>query len=84
MQIAYAHVKFREILGQVFGHPLRQRCYQYTLFAGGALSALTQQMIDLAFDGADVNLGIHQAGRANNLFDNFTARFRQLVWTGRR
>ena len=76
MKIAYAHVNFGEVLGQVFGHPFRERRYEYAFFARGALAALAKQMIDLTFDRLHFNLRVHQACGPDDLFDDLTAGLR--------
>ena len=67
MHIASANPLIEQMLGKVFGHTFGQCGYQHALFAFGAPLSLINDIVDLRHDGANVNLGIKQAGRANNL-----------------
>ena len=76
VQIAHAHTGVFQIVGQVFSHLFGERCDQYTLLACGDRMNLAQQVVDLAIDRTDLDDGIKQTGRPNNLLDNLTERSR--------
>ncbi len=50
----------------------------------GTLPALFQQVVDLALDRVHFYFRIHQTRRPDDLFNYFTARLRQFIWTRRR
>ena len=74
MHVAHANALFVHIFGQVFGHSLGQGRDQRAVAIGGNLAHLVQQVIHLHLDGPDFDLGIQQAGRADDLFGENAAR----------
>ena len=72
-----AHVQFHQVIGQVFCHPLGQRSHQCALSPLDALVDLAHQVLDLPLSGANEDLRIDQASRANDLLDH---PFRVLVF----
>jgi len=52
VEIVGLHSHLREIVGQVLGHLLRQRCHEHTLASLGAGADLAQQVVHLALRGA--------------------------------
>ena len=68
MEVADFHPVFAEIFGEVFGHALGQHRDQHAAAGGGGQAAFGEQVIDLAFDRADVGDRIDQSGWADHLF----------------
>jgi hypothetical protein len=68
VQIVALHADFGIVFGQIFRHALGQRGHQHALVVCRALPDLIQQIVYLAFDGADLDFRIHQAGWPDNLF----------------
>ena len=83
MEVAAADTNFAEIFGEVFGHAFGERGDQDALVALGANANFFEQIVDLAFDGADFSCGIDQASGTNDLFDDDAAGFGEFVGTGR-
>ena len=57
----------RQVLGQVLGHLLGQRGHERALVFGRALVDFADQIVNLSFHGPHKNLGIQQAGGADDL-----------------
>src|SRR5581483_7060483 len=70
------------VLRKIFGHTLGERSDEHALFAFDALANFVEQVVDLAFDGTDLDLGIDKPGRPNNLFDDHAGRLGQFVGAG--
>src|SRR5215471_17746442 len=85
MQIAAAHADFREIFAEVFGHAFSERGDQNPFVFLRAYANFFQQIVYLAFDRPNLNLGIDKTGRANHLFGEPAAGTRHFVrtWRGR-
>ena len=49
----------------------------------GAVADLGEQVVDLAFDGADLYLRVDEAGGADDLLDDDAGGLRELVGAGR-
>ncbi len=79
MQVPDAHAELLVILRQVLGHSLGQRRHQHALAARGPQADLRQQVVDLSFDGPDLNRRIGQTRRPDDLLDDDALGFRQLV-----
>jgi hypothetical protein len=71
--------KPREVLGQPLGQGRDQDAFPLL----GALAGLFQERRHLAPRGLDPHDRVHQAGRADDLFDDLAAAHRQLVVAGR-
>ena len=84
MQIAAPNANLREILGQILGHALRQCGHQNAFVFPGADANFFQQIVHLALDGTNFDLWVHQAGRADHLFDDYATGLGKFVRTGRR
>ena len=74
VQVAALHADFRKILGQVFGHALRQGGHQHAFVFLGAHANFLQQVVHLALHRTNLHLRIHQPGRADHLLDDDAAR----------
>ena len=68
-----------QVVGEVLGHALGERGDKHALMAGGADLYLVQQIIDLTAHGAHVDLGIEQAGGANDLLHVVLAHAQLVV-----
>ena len=51
-------------------------------FFCGAVADLGEEVVDLAFDGADFYYGVDEAGGADDLFDDYAGGFGELVGAG--
>ena len=70
VQVAAADADFGEIFGEVFGHAFGERGDQDALVALGANANFFEQIVYLAFDGADFSFGVDQARGTNDLLDD--------------
>ncbi len=59
-----------EVIGQLFGHALRQRRDEDALVFLHADLDFLEQVPDLVFPRPDIDLRVEQAGRADDLFDD--------------
>ena len=84
MQVAALHSDFGVVLGKIFRHTFGQCGDEHPLVLLRAQPDLVKQIVDLAADRPDFNLGIGQAGRANDLLHDDAAGFRQFIRSGRR
>ena len=73
-----------EVVRQVLGHLLGQRRDQGSLAALHAPADLLEQVVDLALGGTDRDLGVDDAGRADELLGDVALAAFQLVRSGRR
>src|SRR5215469_10804284 len=83
MQIAATHSDFSEVFRQVFGHAFGKRCDQHTFVLLGPHTDFFQQVVDLTFHGANLHVGVHKAGRTNDLLDYYAASPGEFVGAGR-
>src|SRR5512136_2089475 len=72
MQVSHLDTVLGEIVGQVFGHALGERCDQYALPARHARVDLRQEVIDLRAGWTHDHVGVYQAGRPHYLLDYLT------------
>ncbi len=56
MHVAAAHADLGVVAGEIFGHALGERGDEHAFVALGAVADLGEQVVDLAFDGADLDL----------------------------
>ncbi len=70
------------ILTEVFRHPLGEGGHQHPSASGNFLPDFPEQMINLAFCRHDLDHGIHQSGRPDNLLDHFAGRMLQFILAG--
>ena len=82
MQVTGANPVLHEIVGEVFGHLLRQSRHQDTIATVHSGTNFTHKVVNLAMRRLDDNLRIHQTCRTNDLFDDAVSSF-GLVRTGR-
>ena len=68
MQVPNPHTVVMQILGQVLGHPLGQRCNQHAFATFDTDPDLRHDIIDLRRYGSHFNSGIDQARWPDNLF----------------
>ena len=73
MQIAHAHAQFRVVLGQVLGHPLRERRHQDALLPLDDAANLAEQIVHLPDDRPDFDRRIDEPRRADDLLDDHAA-----------
>jgi len=70
MQITHLEAGATQVLAEILGGPFCQSGDQHALAAFDALAAQLDGFIDLAFQRAQGELGIDQAGGADDLFDH--------------
>jgi hypothetical protein len=58
------------VAGEVLGHALGEGGDEDALVAFGAVADFGEKVVDLAFDGANFDLGIDEAGGADDLLDD--------------
>ena len=73
VQVAHPQTLFEQVLGEVFGHLLRQRGDQDAVASGDPIVDHLDQVVDLALRRPDDDLGIDQAGRSHDLLDDLLA-----------
>ena len=61
-----------QVVGQIFGHALGQRRDEHPLVLLLPQADLAEQVIHLPRHGPDLDGGIHEPGRADDLFDDDT------------
>ena len=79
VEVADADADLAVVLGQILGHALGQRGDEHAVALLGALADLGEQVVDLVRDRADLDLGIEQAGRPDDLLDDDALRLVELV-----
>src|SRR5260370_38955218 len=84
MQIANSDAELTVIVRAIIGHPLRKGCRQDALVVLDSRFDLPEQIVDLAGNGSDLDFGVRQPGRPNELFDDDALRFLELVFARRR
>ncbi len=67
VEVFDADARLRQVIGQVLGHFFRQGRDQNFVFVFGLPADLTDEVVDLSLDGADIDPGIQEAGRADDL-----------------
>ena len=67
VQVARLHARLEQVVGQVLGHLLRQRRDQHALAGLLAPPDLVQQVVDLVLRRAQLDLGVDDARRADQL-----------------
>ena len=84
MHVVDLNAGIEQVIGQILGHALGQRGHQHALLTGHALANLVLKIVNLASDRTNVDFGIEQAGRSNDLF-NIVLTHTQLIvaWRGR-
>ena len=70
VHVAAADADLGVVAGEVLGHALGEGGDEDALVALGAVADLGEQVVDLAFDGADFDFGIDEAGGADDLLDD--------------
>ena len=80
MQVPDPDAEFQQVVGQVLGHLLGQRCDQHAFVLFGALADLPDQVVDLAMRRLHDHLRINQARRPNHLLDELAVGAADLVW----
>jgi hypothetical protein len=81
MQVADPQTHLEQVLGQVLGHLLGERGDQDPFTPGGRLVDLLDEVVDLPLGRLDHDLGVDQAGRADDLLDD-VGRLGDLVGRG--
>ena len=72
-----------QVVGEILGHLLRERCDEGALPALDAQPQLGEEVVDLAFRLADLDLGVDEARRPDDLLHDLW-RMLELVGTRRR
>jgi len=70
VQILHLDANLAQVIGQLLGGALGERGHQYPLFGFGPPAAFVDQVVNLARQRLERHLGIHQAGRADDQFDD--------------
>jgi hypothetical protein len=83
VQVAHLDAQLEQVVGEVLGHLLGERGDQHPLVALGALADLVDQVVDLALGRLDDDLGVDQAGGADDLLHELPAGAGELVGTRR-
>ncbi len=83
MHIAAADTNLGVIVGEIFGHALRECGDQDALILRCAVADLCQKIVNLTLDRTDFYLRIDKSGGANNLFDDNAGRFGEFKGSGR-
>src|SRR5207244_2029013 len=73
------HAKLLVVLRQILRHPLGQRRHEHPLATLGPGPDLLQEIVHLTGYLPDFDRRVNQTGRADDLFDDDTLGFRQLV-----
>ena len=73
VHVTAANADLGVVAGQVFGHALGERGDQHALIALGAVANLCEEIVDLAFHGANLNFGIDEPGGPDDLLDDHAA-----------
>ena len=81
VQVAHAKAVLQQEIGQVFGHLLGQRRHQHAFVTGRALHDLFHEIVHLIAGRTHLDLGIDQAGRADDHLHDLRA---QLALVGSR
>ena len=79
VHVAAADADFGVVAGEVFGHALGEGGDQDALVFCGAVADLGEEVVDLAFDGTDLDDGVNEASGANDLFDDDASGFGELI-----
>src|SRR5690606_19649869 len=84
VHVSDIHAIGSEVIGQILGHPLRERGDQNALAGVYAHANLLEQVVDLVLRRPHLDLRIGNACRSDDLLDEDTARLLHLVvaWTG--
>nr|BFE89063.1 hypothetical protein GCM10020093_116640 [Planobispora longispora] len=82
VQVAHPDAELQQVVGEVLGHLLGQRGDQDPLVLLGARADLVDQVVDLGRGRLDDDLGVDQAGRADDLLDHLALDPAQLVGAG--
>ena len=81
MQVVHLHAHLAEVVGEILSHLLRQGRDDGPLPACDPGVDLAEQVVDLALGRPDVDLGVHETGRPDDLLHQHRRPF-QLVGPG--
>jgi hypothetical protein len=70
VQVAHPDAELEQVVGEVLGHLLGERGDQHALVASTRAADLVHEVVDLALRWAHDDLGVDQAGRADDLLDD--------------
>lgn len=82
MHVVDADARIEQMVGQVLRHALGERRHQHALVFGNARVDFIDEVVDLTVHGAHVDLGVEQAGGADDLLHVVLAHA-ELVVAGR-
>jgi hypothetical protein len=74
VQVAHLEAVLEQIVGEVFGHLLRERRDQHALVFFGALANLVHQIVDLMARRPHLDFGIDEARRPDDHLDDLRRR----------
>ena len=83
VHVGTAYVESGEVVGEFFGHALGEGGDQGALVTLDAQLYLLDEVIDLALGGSDRDLGVEQAGGANDLLGDDALAALELIVGGR-
>ena len=70
VQVLDVDADLAQVIGQFLGGALGQGGHQHALLGVGPLAAFVDQVVDLARERLDGDLGVHQAGGPDDLLDD--------------
>ena len=76
MQVPDPDSLLQQVVGQILGHPFRERRDQNPLVTFLAQPDLSDEVVDLPLGGLQDDLGIQQSGGSDHLFDDVPCRTR--------
>jgi hypothetical protein len=79
MRVAAADADFGVVVARSPAMRLVRVVTRTTLVVGGAVADLGEEVVDLALDGADLYLGVNEAGGADDLFYDEAGGLGELV-----
>jgi len=75
VHVAAADADLGVVVGEVFSHALGEGGDEDALVVGCAVADLGEEVVDLAFDGADLYGWVDEAGGADDLFYDYAGGF---------
>ena len=79
MHVIDLNAGIKQMVGQVLGHALGERGHQHALLARHALANLVLKIVNLPTNRTNVDLGVEQTGRTNNLLNVVLANPQLIV-----
>src|SRR5262249_23044052 len=82
VEIPDADAELAVVIGEILGHPLRERRTQDALVLRHTITDLGEEVVDLAAHRPHLHLRVRQPGRTNELLDDDALRLLELVFAG--